>query len=174
MNSENLNIDQIKLYIYTSFKFISPRQMDRLPDKGEKVIKYREFLFRLLINQVNENKTVSSNNKVRFSNAIYYDKPGLFTDEEANKKVGNELTDRKNQYLAKQKSLKHNRFKTNLFNFISYRQSHRRPLQRENKINCAFYTELCRCFNIKKKRKSNIFQDLPNSLQIALPKVLIN
>lgn len=56
MNTENLNIEQIKLYIFTSFKYISQRQMARLPDKGEKVVKYRESLFELLRKQVNQKK----------------------------------------------------------------------------------------------------------------------
>lgn len=67
MNTENLSIDQIKLYIFTSFKYISPRQMERLPDKGKKVVKYRESLFELLKDHVNENETLLTSNKVRFS-----------------------------------------------------------------------------------------------------------
>lgn len=162
MHTERLSIDQLKLYLYTSFKYITPQQMARLQDKGNKVLQYREHLFELLQNHIMEKERESRVSKVRFFNRVlimYYNYQTEYIDDKLDKK---QQSIKKKKKISRKKSFLNKRIKS-IFNMITYRNSRLRTLQREKQINRAFHNELRKWFNLKINKTSLFFltNDIP-------------
>ena len=66
MSLEDLSLDQVKLYIASSHKYVTNNMIKRLPDQGRKIFEYRDKLYKIFFKKAREERKNYNRRKVNF------------------------------------------------------------------------------------------------------------
>ena len=107
MSFEHLTLEQVKLYIQSSFKYVPKSIIERLSDKGKILFEYRENLYKIFIIKAREEQKEQNKRKVRFFEKVLeydYDDENEKNEEEKILKNHRKIIKKRGKYLNHKKS----------------------------------------------------------------------